>query len=69
MNAGFSCQPHVMALLRELRLDTYPQYAAGKKLMQLGGLDSKVKSYSGELPALSWLALLDLSHFIAKVGC
>ena len=55
-----------MALLQELDLSTYNQFAHGKKLMQIGR-DSKIRSFTGDIPKLSWLALIDLHFFIVKV--
>lgn len=63
---GCSCQPHVMALLHELDLATYNQYTHGKKLLQIGS-DTKIRSFTGDIPTLSWLALIDLHFFIVKV--
>ncbi|RUS75174.1 hypothetical protein EGW08_017055 [Elysia chlorotica] len=59
-----TCQTHVMRMLGELGLETYPQYTAGQKLQQLGG--SKVTSYSSDIPSLSFLALVDLYWHMAK---
>ncbi|KAI0218221.1 Amine oxidase [flavin-containing] A [Lamellibrachia satsuma] len=61
-----SCQPQVMALLQELDLPTYNQYTHGKKLMQIGP-DMKIRSYTSDIPTLSWLALIDLHFFIVKI--
>lgn len=54
-----------MQQLRELGLETYPQYTEGKTLQQLGG--DAIHSYTGDIPALPWYALLDLHLFIRKV--
>ncbi|XP_005097724.1 probable flavin-containing monoamine oxidase A [Aplysia californica] len=59
------CQVHVTKLLKELQLKTYPQYIAGKKLMQLG--QGKVHSYTSTIPRLSILELLDLYLFMSKI--
>ncbi|GFR64874.1 amine oxidase [Elysia marginata] len=57
-------QRHVMQLLSELGLDTYPQFSVGEKLQRLGG--SKVTSYSSDIPSLSFWALIDLYWHMAK---
>ncbi|KAK3595095.1 hypothetical protein CHS0354_002348 [Potamilus streckersoni] len=59
------CQSHIMALLKELGLETYPQYITGIKFMQLG--DNKVRTYLSDIPSLSLGALLDLHMFLRKV--
>jgi len=57
-------QPHIMDLLLELGLDTYPQYLRGTKLLQL--TDGAIREYKGSIPKLSILSLLDLRWFIYK---
>ncbi|KAK7112509.1 probable flavin-containing monoamine oxidase A [Littorina saxatilis] len=59
------CQPHIMALLLELGLETHPQYTEGKKVQQLAG--PEISTYSGDLPSLSVFALIDLHRCINKV--
>ncbi|KAL3876065.1 hypothetical protein ACJMK2_033949 [Sinanodonta woodiana] len=59
------CQTHIMALLEELDLETYPQYITGIKFMQLG--DNKVRTYLADIPSLSLGALIDLHLFMRKV--
>ena len=61
-----SCQPSVMGLLKQLKLETYNQYIKGRKFMQLGG--HKIGSYASVIPSLSFLALIDLQRFISKVN-
>ncbi|GFN78483.1 amine oxidase [Plakobranchus ocellatus] len=58
-----ACQTHVIQLLKELGLETYPQYTSGQKLQQLGG--TKVTSYSSDIPSLSFWALIDLYWHMA----
>ena len=66
VGCGCSCQPHVMGLLQDLDLATYNQYTHGKKLVQIGE-DAKIRSFTGDIPTLSWLALIDLHFFLVKV--
>ncbi|XP_018589942.2 probable flavin-containing monoamine oxidase A [Scleropages formosus] len=58
-----SSQMYVMDLIRELGLETYPQYTAGKKVYHMGGPRAKVRTYTNSLPSMSLLTLLDLKHF------
>lgn len=57
------CQPHIMSLLEELGIETYPQYITGTKFLQIGK-DSKISSYRSNIPTLSLLGLLDLDRLI-----
>ncbi|XP_071107333.1 probable flavin-containing monoamine oxidase A [Haliotis cracherodii] len=59
------CQTHVMSLLSELELETYPQYSEGSKFVQLD--DHSIRTYTSTLPTLSYLELLDLRRFINKI--
>lgn len=59
------CQPHIMAMLEELGLETHCQYVDGLKFMQLG--DNKVRSFSSDIPSLSIFALLDLNRILNKI--
>lgn len=60
-------QTHVMELIEELGLQTYPQFHSGKKVSHLGGPQAKVKSYNSDIPALNPLVLMDLSRFFTKI--
>ena len=60
------CQPHITAMLEELKLKTHPQYAEGRKFLQVGG--SKITSYVSSIPSLSGLALLDLHRMISDAS-
>nr|XP_027230105.1 probable flavin-containing monoamine oxidase A [Penaeus vannamei] len=60
-------QKHVMNILRELGLETYPQYTTGTKVMQLGS-DSKIRTYNSDIPPLGSIrGLVQLQLFIWKV--
>ncbi|XP_047502398.1 probable flavin-containing monoamine oxidase A [Penaeus chinensis] len=62
-----SSQKHVIDMLRELGLETYPQYTSGTKVMQLGP-ESKVRPYSSDIPSLGSLrGLVQLQLFIWKI--
>lgn len=49
-------QTRVLALCDELGLDIYPQYAEGRRLMEIGG---RVRGYTGTVPRMSLLGLVD----------
>ncbi|PWR24746.1 flavin monoamine oxidase family protein [Zavarzinia aquatilis] len=49
-------QTRVLALCDELGLDTYPQYAEGRRLMEI---DGRVRGYTGTVPRMSLLGLAD----------
>ncbi|XP_059142720.1 probable flavin-containing monoamine oxidase A [Physella acuta] len=59
------CQPHILNLLKELGIDTYPQYIKGTKHQQLG--ETKIRSYTSNIPKLSICALLDLQWLMFKL--
>ncbi|KAK7896639.1 hypothetical protein WMY93_021964 [Mugilogobius chulae] len=59
-------QSHILALIEELGLETYPQFSKGKKVHHMGGPKAKVRSYTTSIPALSPLVLLDFSLFLFK---
>jgi len=52
-------QDRVLALARELGVDTFPTYYEGRNLLELRG---KLRSYKGTIPRLSPLALLDIER-------
>ncbi|XP_013857909.1 probable flavin-containing monoamine oxidase A [Austrofundulus limnaeus] len=62
-----STQKHVMELIKELGLEVYPQFNTGKKVLHVGGPDSRVRVYRTSIPALSPLVLLDLTLFLWKI--
>ncbi|CAH1273987.1 MAOA [Branchiostoma lanceolatum] len=60
-------QLHILQLLQELGLQTYPQYTSGHAVMQLGSARvAKYRSDSG-IPNLPLHSLIDLQLFIWKV--
>ena len=61
----FRNQKAVMNLLEELEVEIYDQWDTGSKIMQSS--DGIIKKYSGSLPPLWFLALLDMWWFIRKV--
>ncbi|BFZ02776.1 hypothetical protein BsWGS_05815 [Bradybaena similaris] len=58
-------QVHVIKLLEELGLKTYKQFTKGTKFQQLG--ETRVRSYTSEIPDLSLWALLDVHWFLTKL--
>lgn len=58
-------QTAIWNLLKELGLETYPQFHTGTKFMQIEG--AQVKSYRSDIPPLSFLALIDMQLFTMKV--
>ncbi|XP_036384088.1 probable flavin-containing monoamine oxidase A [Megalops cyprinoides] len=62
-----STQTHVMDLIRELGLEIYPQYTAGKKVQHMGGPGAKVRTYTTSIPSCSPLVLLDMTLFLWKI--
>ncbi|KAF7656324.1 hypothetical protein LDENG_00042570, partial [Lucifuga dentata] len=62
-----STQTHILELIEELHLETYPQFNIGKKVYHMGGPDAKVRTYSTSIPALSPLVLLDLTQLLWKI--
>ncbi|XP_072309720.1 probable flavin-containing monoamine oxidase A [Eucyclogobius newberryi] len=63
-----SSQTHVLALIEELGLETYPQFRSGKKVHHMGGPKARVRSYTSSIPALSPMVLLDFSLFLFKIN-
>ncbi|XP_069102846.1 putative flavin-containing monoamine oxidase AofH isoform X2 [Argopecten irradians] len=62
---GKRSQTAIWNLLKELGLETYPQFHTGTKFMQIEG--AQVKSYRSDIPPLSFLALIDMQLFTMKV--
>ncbi|XP_055877327.1 probable flavin-containing monoamine oxidase A isoform X2 [Biomphalaria glabrata] len=58
-------QTHIIKLLKELELTTYPQFIEGTKCQQLG--ESRIRTYKSNIPKLSLFSLLDLHFNISKV--
>lgn len=59
-------QRHLLALLEELRIETHRQYTIGKKFQQLGG--AAISSYSGNIPSLNILALIEAHIALRKLN-
>ncbi|KAM6975907.1 putative flavin-containing monoamine oxidase A [Tautogolabrus adspersus] len=62
-----STQTHVLELIKELGLETYPQYNTGKKVHHMGGPDGKVRTNSTSIPLLSPLMILDFAQLLWKI--
>ncbi|KAM9338641.1 putative flavin-containing monoamine oxidase A [Symphorus nematophorus] len=62
-----STQTHVLELIEELGLETYPQFSTGTKVHHMGGPGAKVRTYRSSIPALSPLVLMDLTQFLWKI--
>ncbi|MBF6132598.1 FAD-dependent oxidoreductase [Nocardia otitidiscaviarum] len=52
-------QHRILALLAELRLDTYPTHTAGRNIAEIGSARSE---YTGRIPKLNPLALADVAQ-------
>jgi hypothetical protein len=62
-----SSQPHILRLLQELNLHTYPQYSAGCKVGLAGA--TVFKKYSSSFPYFgSYYSCYELQQFILKVS-
>jgi monoamine oxidase len=57
-------QDRVLALARELRIETFPTYYEGRNLLHLGG---KLKRYKGTIPRLAPHVLLDVDRARRKL--
>ncbi|CAJ1071286.1 probable flavin-containing monoamine oxidase A [Xyrichtys novacula] len=62
-----STQTHVLELIEELGLETYPQYNTGKKVHHMGGPSARVRTYSTSIPYLSPLVMVDFIQFLWKI--
>ncbi len=58
-------QDRVLALVRELELETFPTYYEGRNLLELSG---KQRSYKGTIPKLGPLVLLDVDRARRKLA-
>ncbi|KAF3702254.1 putative flavin-containing monoamine oxidase A [Channa argus] len=63
-----STQIHLLELIKELGLETYPQFNTGKKVHHMGRPDAKVRTYRTSIPALSPWVLMDLTQILWKGG-
>jgi monoamine oxidase len=57
-------QDRIGALVKELGLNTFDQYCAGKKILELG---EKKRTHKSTIPSLSPFGLLDLGRAIRKI--
>uniref|UniRef100_A0A8C2XJ80 Amine oxidase n=1 Tax=Cyclopterus lumpus TaxID=8103 RepID=A0A8C2XJ80_CYCLU len=62
-----STQTHILELIKELGLETFPQFNIGKKVHHMGGPGGKVRTYRTSIPALSPVVLTDLTQLLWKV--
>lgn len=58
-------QSRVFALCEELGLQTFPQYADGRRLLEING---RLRSYRGTIPRMSLLGLLDADRAIRRIN-
>ncbi|XP_022236372.1 uncharacterized protein LOC111083923, partial [Limulus polyphemus] len=62
-----STQNNIMTLIKELGLETYPQFVQGTKMLQ-HGKRGKIGTYQGAIPRLSLLPLLEIHFFTDKLN-
>lgn len=60
------CQPHIYKLVGDIGLETYEQYASGKKVIQFDWKHSIIH-YSSDIPPVSFFSKLELLFFMWKV--
>lgn len=54
-------------MLEELKIETYPQYITGTKVMQVGS-GNMIRTYKSDIPSLgSFWGVIELQLFIWKV--
>ncbi|CAB3752948.1 hypothetical protein GQ57_20405 [Burkholderia sp. MSh2] len=58
-------QTRAVALCRELDLELYEQYVEGRRVLDIGG---KVRSYTGSIPPMSIMGLLDADRAMRRVN-
>ncbi|KAM8828742.1 putative flavin-containing monoamine oxidase A [Spinachia spinachia] len=63
-----STQTHIWELIKELGLETFPQFNLGKKVHHMGGPGAKVRTYRTSIPALSPMVLMDLAQLLWKLN-
>lgn len=62
-----SSQPDILEILKELNIETYPQFITGTKVMQVGP-GNVIRTYKSDIPSLgSYFGVIDLQLFIWKV--
>lgn len=62
-----STQTHILELIKELGLETYPQYNVGKKVYHTGRPGAKIHTYTSSIPVLSPLVMMDFMQMLWKV--
>lgn len=62
-----STQTHILELIKELGLETYPQYNVGKKVYHTGGPGARIYTYTSRIPVLSPLVLMDFIQMLWRV--
>lgn len=62
-----STQTHILELIKELGLATYPQFNSGKKVYHIGGPGAKPCTFTTTIPALSPVVLMDLTQFLWRI--
>lgn len=62
-----STQTHILELIKDLGLETYPQYNVGKKVYHTGGPGAKIHTYTSSIPALSPFVMMDFVQMLWKV--
>ncbi|XP_060924547.1 amine oxidase [flavin-containing] A [Limanda limanda] len=62
-----STQTHLLELMKELGLETYPQFNTGRKVHHMGGPGGKIRTYKTSIPALSPIVLLDFTQLFRKI--
>ncbi|XP_029693067.1 amine oxidase [flavin-containing] A isoform X5 [Takifugu rubripes] len=62
-----STQTHILELIKELGLETYPQYNVGKKVYHAGGPGARIHTYTSRIPALSPLVLMDFLQMLWRI--
>ncbi|KAI3362021.1 hypothetical protein L3Q82_012358, partial [Scortum barcoo] len=66
--ASLSAPKHTsLELIKELGLETFPQFNVGKKVYHMGGPGAKVRTYRTSIPTLSPVVLMDLTQFLWKI--
>jgi monoamine oxidase len=58
-------QTRALALCKELGLETYEQYAEGRRLMEF---DGRLRSYRGTVPRMSLFGLLDAGWALSRIN-
>ncbi|CAG11198.1 unnamed protein product, partial [Tetraodon nigroviridis] len=61
-----STQTHILELIKELGLETYPQYNVGKKVYHTGRPGAKIHTYTSSIPVLSPLVMMDFMQMLWK---